>query len=151
MKDLSQIVKEDPTRFTSFDKVKVHIQKTYRDCIFITEANVHIDHDYRVSLVSLGSCRATIWWSSRRRYQQQRSGVCIYIYEWIKEHKIFSLDNTDVIELFDVHPATQSAEDKYKKLLWDYDMEIGCYSSYTYDVTKTMSHNILENWEFLMK
>lgn len=56
----------------------------------------------------------------------------------IGKHKIFSLDNVDMITLFEIYPNTESNELKYRKFIKDYDMEIGFFSSYTYDLTRTL-------------
>ncbi|CAD8044044.1 unnamed protein product [Paramecium primaurelia] len=57
------------------------------------------------------------------------------------KHKIFTIEERSIVELFD-GPYSQ-IESKYKKLLQDYDLEIGFYSSYTYDATSSLSKNII--------
>ncbi|CAD8126962.1 unnamed protein product [Paramecium sonneborni] len=57
------------------------------------------------------------------------------------KHKIFTIEERSIVELFDGQYS--QVESKYKKLFQDYDLEIGFYSSYTYDVTSSLSKNII--------
>lgn len=56
------------------------------------------------------------------------------------KHKIFEIDYTVMLELFEGGNTTN--EGKYKALIDEYDLEIGCYSSYTYDVTSSLNKNL---------
>ena len=61
----------------------------------------------------------------------------------IGRNKLFTIQETEIIELFD--EGTSHTEGKYQKILQSYDLEIGFYSSYTYDLTNSLNANLQYN------
>lgn len=51
-----------------------------------------------------------------------------------------------MISLFEFSQSTLSAEEDYQKLMQSYNLKTYYYSSYTYDVTSTLSKNIIDHW-----
>lgn len=68
-------------------------------------------------------------------------------YKFIKEHKIHKIENIHYIPLFEEYNNKQmlSLEEKYMKILKEFDLSLGFYFSNSYDLTNPLSKNITKN------
>lgn len=71
----------------------------------------------------------------------------------IGRHDIYRIDKVKHFPLFDIQlfDKSRTYEEKYRNLLFQMNLQLGFYFSYTYDLTNTLQNNMVQNLHDLTK
>ncbi|EAR84569.2 SacI-like domain protein (macronuclear) [Tetrahymena thermophila SB210] len=126
---LKYIIEEDKQRFSSIEEAEQSIKKT---------------QEIQKSLNFVCKFYGIVGF-----YKFLEGYYMVYIKEIKKiakigRHKLWTIQKTEVLKLFDGKNSSKE-EQQFRKQLNEYDMTQGFYSSYSYDLTNTLNRNMMRN------